>query len=101
MEKPEKSEYHPCDREKGFCPPLAERLKQIGPGPGLFALYVTNGANLTLKQIQKLNIRPVGVYYLSGLTRKSGVMIVHCPFCGRRIDWWNKHEEEIDDKQRN
>jgi hypothetical protein len=66
MEKSDKREYHPCDQEKGFCPPLAECLRQIGPGPGLFALYITNGANLTLKQIQKLNIHPSGVYYRSG-----------------------------------
>jgi hypothetical protein len=98
MEKSDKREYHPCDKDKGFCPPLAERLKQIGPGPGLFALYVTNGANLTLNQIQKLGIRPAGVYYRSGLTQKSGVAINFCPFCGRRIDWWNKSEGETDDK---
>jgi hypothetical protein len=99
MEKSDKREYHPCDKKKGFCPPLAERLKQIGPGPGLFALYITNGVNLTLKQIQKLGIRPAGVYYRSGLTWKSGVMIVHCPFCGRHIDWWRASEEQKNDIQ--
>jgi hypothetical protein len=99
MEKVTKQEYHPCDKKKGFCPPLAERLRQIGPGPGLFAFYITDGGNLTLGQIQKQGIRPAGAYYRSGLSRKSGVMINFCPFCGRPIGWWNKNpEEKKDDK---
>jgi hypothetical protein len=99
MKKSDKREYHPCDREKGFCPPLAERIDRWGPGPGLFTLYLTKGVNLTLNQIQKLGIKPSGLYYRSGLTRKSGVMINFCPFCGRQIDWWNKSEVNNDPKR--
>lgn len=83
----ENKEWHPCDKEKGFCASLASRVKHPNDGGyGLVMLITLNTSDKRVKEELK------GVLYKTEC-KDRGLMLNHCPFCGAKIDWWRNTKE--------
>jgi hypothetical protein len=85
----EPQEWHPCNKEQGFCKALLKRMKFPGEaGYGFFALMVIKRIPMAGKKIKTGESLKGAMYRES--RKDKGLMINFCPFCGRRIDWFNQ-----------
>jgi hypothetical protein len=84
----ENKEYHPCGKEKGFCPSLDMRVKHPNLGGYGFVALITMNL-LEKKPFENLK----GVMYKTECKDK-GLMLSYCPFCGAKIDWWREKEDD-------
>jgi hypothetical protein len=93
-------DWHPCNKEQGFCPSMAARIKFPGErGYGFFALMILKKADLNKKQIRAEETL-MGAMYKSD-AKDKGIMMNFCPFCGATIDWFRQKEKPPKEEKSN
>ena len=87
-----KTEYHKCDKDKGFCPALEMFTQPAAEGqPKGLSFYAAFDMNmLDQKQVPLEKAASViGVVYRRK-TGDKGVILNYCPFCGEDLEPFRK-----------